>query len=64
MVMGHQSRPASSRTPDSTDTSSHAPRSLDSNESGTSSHEAYKSRQNERVRMRLFREKDDPLPPD
>jgi uncharacterized protein (TIGR04552 family) len=34
------------------------------NESGASSHEAYKSRQNERVRMRLFREKDDPLPPD
>jgi len=34
------------------------------NESGASSHEAYKSRQNERVRMRLFREKDDPIPPD
>jgi uncharacterized protein (TIGR04552 family) len=34
------------------------------NESGASSHEAYKVRQNERVRMRLFREKDDPLPPD
>ena len=34
------------------------------NESGASSHEAYKSRQNERVRARLFREKDDPLPPD
>ena len=34
------------------------------NESGASSHEAYKSRQNERVRMRLFRDKDDPLPPD
>jgi len=34
------------------------------NESGASSHEAYKARQNERVRMRLFREKDDPLPPD
>src|SRR5689334_13286465 len=34
------------------------------NESGASSHEAYKSRQNERVRMRLFREKDDPLAPD
>ncbi len=33
------------------------------NESGASSHEAYKARQNERVRMRLFREKDDPLPP-
>jgi uncharacterized protein (TIGR04552 family) len=34
------------------------------NESGTSSHEAYKSRQHERVRMRLFRDKDDPVPPD
>jgi uncharacterized protein (TIGR04552 family) len=34
------------------------------NETGASSHEAYKSRQNERVRMRLFREKDDPLAPD
>ena len=34
------------------------------NESGTSSHEAYKARQHERVRMRLFRDKDDPLPPD
>lgn len=34
------------------------------NETGASSHEAYKARQNERVRMRLFREKDDPLPPD
>ena len=34
------------------------------NESGASSHEAYKARQHERVRMRLFREKDDPLPPD
>ncbi|HEU4732727.1 MAG TPA: TIGR04552 family protein [Kofleriaceae bacterium] len=34
------------------------------NESGSSSHEAYKARQNERVRMRLFREKDDPLAPD
>ena len=33
------------------------------NESGASSHEAYKSRQHERVRMRLFRDKDDPLPP-
>jgi uncharacterized protein (TIGR04552 family) len=31
------------------------------NESGASSHEAYKSRQHERVRMRLFRDKDDPL---
>lgn len=29
------------------------------NESGASSHEAYKSRQHERVRMRLFRDKDD-----
>jgi len=34
------------------------------NESGASSHEAYKSRQHERVRMRLFRDKDDPLSPD
>jgi uncharacterized protein (TIGR04552 family) len=34
------------------------------NESGASSHEQYKSRQHERVRMRLFRDKDDPLPPD
>jgi uncharacterized protein (TIGR04552 family) len=34
------------------------------NESGASSHEAYKARQHERVRMRLFRDKDDPLPPD
>ncbi|MBA3539796.1 MAG: TIGR04552 family protein [Deltaproteobacteria bacterium] len=34
------------------------------NESGASSHEAYKARQHERVRLRLFREKDDPLPPD
>jgi uncharacterized protein (TIGR04552 family) len=33
------------------------------NETGTSSHEAYKARQHERVRMRLFRDKDDPLPP-
>lgn len=33
------------------------------NESGASSHEAYKQRQHERVRMRLFRDKDDPLPP-
>src|SRR5207237_1175466 len=32
------------------------------NESGASSHEAYKARQNERVRMRLFRDKDDPVP--
>jgi len=34
------------------------------NESGARSHEAYKSRQHERVRMRLFRAEDDPLPPD
>ena len=34
------------------------------NEIGASSHEAYKSRQHERVRMRLFRDKDDPLLPD
>ena len=34
------------------------------NESGASSHEAYKARQHERVRMRLFRDKDDPLPGD
>ncbi len=34
------------------------------NESGASSHDAYKQRQHERVRMRLFRDKDDPLPPD
>jgi uncharacterized protein (TIGR04552 family) len=34
------------------------------NEQGASSHEAYKARQHERVRMRLFRDKDDPLPPD
>src|SRR5262245_32067075 len=34
------------------------------NESGASSHDAYKQRQHERVRLRLFREKDDPLPPD
>ncbi|HEU0031410.1 MAG TPA: TIGR04552 family protein [Kofleriaceae bacterium] len=34
------------------------------NESGASSHEAYKSRQHERVRMRLFRDKDDPVVPD
>ncbi|MDB4963092.1 MAG: hypothetical protein JWP01_3091 [Myxococcales bacterium] len=33
------------------------------NESGASSHEAYKARQHERVRMRLFRDKEDPLPP-
>ena len=34
------------------------------NESGASSHELYKARQHERVRLRLFRDKDDPLPPD
>jgi hypothetical protein len=34
------------------------------NETGASSHEAYKSRQLERVRMRLFRDKDDPMVPD
>jgi uncharacterized protein (TIGR04552 family) len=34
------------------------------NESGASSHEAYKSRQTERVRTRLFRDKDDPVVPD
>ena len=34
------------------------------NESGESSHEAYKARQHERVRMRLFRDKDDPVLPD
>jgi uncharacterized protein (TIGR04552 family) len=34
------------------------------NESGASSHEAYKARQHERVRLRLFRDEDDPLPPD
>jgi uncharacterized protein (TIGR04552 family) len=32
------------------------------NESGASSHDAYKQRQHERVRMRLFRDKDDPVP--
>jgi uncharacterized protein (TIGR04552 family) len=34
------------------------------NESGASSHEAYKARQHERVRTRLFRDKDDPVPRD
>ena len=34
------------------------------NDSGASSHEAYKARQHERVRMRLFRDKDDPMTPD
>jgi uncharacterized protein (TIGR04552 family) len=32
------------------------------NEQGASSHEAYKARQHERVRLRLFRDKDDPIP--
>ena len=32
------------------------------NESGASSHEAYKARQHERVRMRLFRGEHDPIP--
>jgi len=32
------------------------------NESGASSHDAYKARQHERVRLRLFRGKDDPVP--
>ena len=32
------------------------------NESGASSHEAYKARQHERVRMRLFRDENDPVP--
>lgn len=34
------------------------------NESATSSHEAYKARQRERVRSRLFRDKNDPVVPD
>jgi uncharacterized protein (TIGR04552 family) len=34
------------------------------NESGASSHAAYKARQHDRVRERLFRDPDDPLPPD
>jgi hypothetical protein len=34
------------------------------NESGASSHEAYKQRQHDRVRIRLFRDENDPLPPD
>ena len=34
------------------------------NESGQSSHEAYKARQQEKVRARLLREEDEPLPPD
>ncbi len=32
------------------------------NESGASSHDAYKARQHERVRMRLFRDPDEPVP--
>lgn len=34
------------------------------NESASSSHEAYKARQHERVRARLFRDKDDPVVPE
>ncbi len=34
------------------------------NDSGAQSHEAYKARQHERVRLRLLRDDDDPLPPD
>ena len=34
------------------------------NEQGARSHDAYKARQHERVRMRLLRAEDDPLPPD
>jgi uncharacterized protein (TIGR04552 family) len=34
------------------------------NESGASSHEAYKARQHEKVKLRLLRGEDDPLPPD
>lgn len=34
------------------------------NESASSSHEAYKARQHERVRTRLFRDKDDPVVPE
>ncbi len=34
------------------------------NERGASSHEAYKARQQENVRIRLMRGEDDPLPPD
>ncbi|HVK74176.1 MAG TPA: TIGR04552 family protein [Kofleriaceae bacterium] len=34
------------------------------NESGACSHEAYKARQHERVRIRLLREEDDPVLPD
>ena len=38
--------------------------SAEQNESGASSHDAYKARQHERVRLRLFRDKDDPHTPD
>lgn len=34
------------------------------NERGASSHDAYKARQQEKVRLRLMRGEDDPLPPD
>jgi uncharacterized protein (TIGR04552 family) len=34
------------------------------NEQGTSAHEAYKARQHDKVRQRLFRAEDDPLVPD
>ena len=34
------------------------------NDSGAQSHEAYKARQHERVRLRLLRDETDPLPPD
>ena len=34
------------------------------NDSGAQSHEAYKARQHGRVRLRLLRDDDDPLPPD
>lgn len=34
------------------------------NDSGACSHEAYKARQHERVRVRLLRDENDPLPPD
>jgi len=34
------------------------------NESGASSHEAYKARQHEKVRLRLLRGEAAPLPPD
>ena len=34
------------------------------NDSGACSHEEYKARQHERVRVRLLRDENDPLPPD